>query len=90
MTPEDAYSLLECIAKISGTEGCLKRMKPEGHEVEDEKAAKVAEVMAKNAMLFVLNGIGDVEKAIYFNGNVNAVADKLCFLTLEGKHKWQK
>lgn len=57
---------------------------------EDEKAAKVAEVMAKNAMLFVLNGIGDVEKAIYFNGNVNAVADKLCFLTLEGKHKWQK
>jgi hypothetical protein len=43
MTPEDAYSLLECIAKISGTEGCLKRMKPEGHEVEDEKVAREAE-----------------------------------------------
>lgn len=56
----------------------------------DEKAAKVSGLMSKNAMLFVLNGIGDIEKAIYFNGNVNAVADKLCFLTLEGKHKWQK
>lgn len=40
MEPEDAYKLLECIAKISGTEKCLKRMKPEGHEVLDEQIAK--------------------------------------------------
>jgi len=39
MTPEDAYLLLECIAKISGTEGRLKRLKPEGHEILDEKKA---------------------------------------------------
>lgn len=39
MSPEDAYSILECIARISGTEKNLKRMKPEGHEVLDEKTA---------------------------------------------------
>ena len=33
MSAEDAYSILECIARISGTESRLKRMKPEGHEV---------------------------------------------------------
>ena len=43
MTPESAYSLLECIAKISGTEARLKKMTPEGHEILDEEtAAEVA------------------------------------------------
>lgn len=36
MSPSDAYSLLECIAKISGTTDRLRRVKPEGHEIEDE------------------------------------------------------
>lgn len=40
MRAEDAYQLLECIAKISGTKGRLKRMKPEGHEVQDELIAQ--------------------------------------------------
>lgn len=40
MQPEDAYSLLESIAKISGTEDRLKRMKPEGHEIADEELAE--------------------------------------------------
>ncbi len=40
MSAEDAYNLLECIAKISGTIDRLKRMKPEGHEVIDEQTAK--------------------------------------------------
>ena len=42
MSAEEAYSLLECIAKISGTQDRLKRMKPEGHEVEDEMIAEEA------------------------------------------------
>lgn len=45
MSPKDAYSLLGCIAKISGTTDKLKKMKPEGHEVEDEIVA--AEVAAE-------------------------------------------
>lgn len=40
MSAEDAYELLDCIAQISGTADRLKRMKPEGHEVKDEKVAK--------------------------------------------------
>ena len=40
LSPEDAYSLLECIAKISGTESMLKRLTPEGHEVLDEQIAQ--------------------------------------------------
>ena len=39
MAPEDAYSLLECIAKISGTTDRLKKVKPEGHEIKDEEIA---------------------------------------------------
>ena len=49
MSLEEAYSILECIAKISGTIDCLKRTSPEGHKVicgdEDSKKdqAKQAE-----------------------------------------------
>ena len=39
MSAEDAYSLLECIAKISGTINRLKRLTPEGHEILDEQIA---------------------------------------------------
>ncbi len=39
MSAEDAYGLLECIAKISGTEERLQRLTPEGHEIIDEQIA---------------------------------------------------
>ena len=65
MTPEDAYSLLECIAKISGTESCLKRMKPEGHEVEDEKVAREAgEAVRRGAFRFSECGIPVDRKSV--------------------------
>ena len=47
MSPEDAYSLLECIAKISGTEDRLKKMTPEGHEILDEETAMEVSKEAK-------------------------------------------
>ena len=40
MSPEDAYAILSSIAKISGTEDCLKKMSAEGHEILDEKQAE--------------------------------------------------
>lgn len=40
MTPEEAYTLLDCIAQISGTSDRLKKMQPEGHEVLDEELAE--------------------------------------------------
>lgn len=39
MNPEDAYEILLSIAKVSNTVDRLKRMKPEGHEILDEKIA---------------------------------------------------
>lgn len=39
MSAEDAYALLESIAKISGTLDRLKRLTPEGHEILDEALA---------------------------------------------------
>lgn len=47
MSPEEAYTLLECIAKISGTEKRLKKVKPEGQEIKDEETAKEIEKVAK-------------------------------------------
>jgi len=58
MSKEDAYELLECIAKISGTEDRLKLMKPEGHEIEDEKIAKeVKEIARRGSFNFAECGI---------------------------------
>lgn len=53
MSPEEAYSLLESIAKISGTESRLKKMKPEGHEIQDEEtAAEVAQEARRGPFRF--------------------------------------
>ena len=40
MSKEDAYSILESIARISGTEDRLRRVKADGHELEDERTAR--------------------------------------------------
>ena len=47
MSPEAAYGLLECIAKISGTEDRLKRMEPTGHQILDEQIAEEVRITAK-------------------------------------------
>ena len=39
MSAEDAYLLLECIAKISGTQSRLKRMQPEGSSYTERSLA---------------------------------------------------
>ena len=58
MQPEEAYSLLESIAKISGTSSRLKRMKPEGHEILDEQTAQeVQEEVRRGPFRFSAVGI---------------------------------
>lgn len=58
MTAEDAYSLLECIAKISGTSDRLKRMSPEGHEILDQQIAdEVKETVRRGPFRFSECGI---------------------------------
>ena len=63
MSAEDAYSLLECIAKISGTTDRLMRMKPEGHEVMDEETAEeISEESRRGPFKFSMCGIKPGEK----------------------------
>ena len=58
MTAEDAYGLLECIAKISGTGDRLKRMSPEGHEILDQQIAdEVKEIARRGPFRFSECGI---------------------------------
>ena len=58
MSPEDAYGLLESIAKISGTLDRLHRLTPEGHEVLDEQiATEVRETSRRGPFHFSECGI---------------------------------
>ena len=53
MSAEDAYGLLECIAKISGTLDRLQRLTPEGHEILDEQSAnEVRETVRRGPFRF--------------------------------------
>lgn len=53
MSAEDAYGLLECIAKISGTLDRLQRLTPEGHEILDEQIAnEVRETIRRGPFRF--------------------------------------
>ena len=55
MSAEDAYDLLECIAKISGTIARLHRLTPEGHEIYDEQLAnEVRETARRGPFRFSL------------------------------------
>ena len=66
MSPEDAYSILESIAKISGTIDCLKRLTPEGHEIlDDEIANDVKENARRGPFRFSEVGIKTGEKIVY-------------------------
>ena len=66
MSPEDAYSILESIAKISGTIDCLKRLTPEGHEIlDDEIANDVKENARRGPFRFSEVGIKPGEKIVY-------------------------
>lgn len=66
MEAEDAYALLECIAKISGTIDRLHRVQPTGHEIEDEKLAdEVKENARRGPFSFSQCGIKPGEKIVY-------------------------
>lgn len=68
MSPEDAYAILESIAKISGTTDRLKKMKPEGHEIEDEKMAQeIKESSRRGPFRFGECGIRSGAELVYID-----------------------
>lgn len=66
MSKEDAYAILESIAKISGTLDRLKRRKPTGQEIKEEKLADEARENAKrSAFRFSQVGIEPGEHIVF-------------------------
>lgn len=58
MSAEDAYALLESIAKLSGTMDKLKRLTPNGHEILDEQmAAEVQEEVKERKSPFSFSSV---------------------------------
>lgn len=85
MTADDAYAILETIAKISGTTRRLRYCTPEGHEILDEKnAADVEEGHAylesehlKRATVCVQDLYADIKAELLKFGQVTVDAKKL-------------
>lgn len=68
MSKEDAFSILRCIAKISGTEDKLKRLDPEGHEIIDEEIAEeIREKSRRDNFRFAMCGIEEGELIQFVN-----------------------
>lgn len=58
MAPEDAYAVLEAIARISGTEDRLHRVTPTGEQLEEEREAeKTRETSRKPPFRFSMVGL---------------------------------
>lgn len=67
MTADEAYSIFECIAEISGTKSRLKLRTPEGHEKTDEDLAKKMneEVQRRKAVDFYELGLKKGEELVF-------------------------
>ena len=58
MTPEDAYAILEAIARISGTINRLHRVTPTGEQIEEEREAEeIREASRKPPFRFSMVGL---------------------------------
>lgn len=71
MSPEDAYAILEAIARISGTEDKLHRVTPTGEQIEEEREAEEArrdvERGKRSRFRFSMVGIKPGEKVVFTN-----------------------
>lgn len=77
MSPEEAYSILDAIARISGTEGRLKRVRPTGEQLEDEREAEESRRPRRPPLRFSAIGIeeGDVLSFVDDPSKTVTVAD---------------
>ncbi len=55
-----------------------------------EDVKKVCDTYSNGALIYALDRLREIEKALFFNGNIQVLADKMLFSFLEGKHKWLK
>ena len=75
MSPEDAYAILEAIAKISGTTDRLHRVTPTGDEVKaEEEAAEIKSEARRGPFRFPMIGV-EPGVEIQFYNDENVVAE---------------
>lgn len=58
--------------------------------ISEKDASEICKTFSNGALLHVSDKLREIEKAIFFNGNVQVLADSMLFSFLEGKHKWLK
>lgn len=58
--------------------------------ISKEDAENICKTYSSGALLHASDKLREIEKALFFNGNVQALADSMLFSFLEGKHKWLK
>ena len=74
MTPEDAYAILEAIARISGTSDRLHRVTPTGEQLEEEREAEeTREASRKPPLRFSMIGLHPGDK-VAFVGDPTKIA----------------
>ena len=82
MTKEDAYKILECIAIISGTEDRLKKLKPEGHEIQDEE---LADQNRRPPFRFSMIGLKPGDEITFIDGVTKAIVQSDSKILFDGK-----
>ena len=74
MAPEDAYAILEAIARISGTSDRLHRVTPTGEQIEEEREAEeTREASRKPPCRFSMVGLKPGDRVV-FTGDPEKVA----------------
>lgn len=74
MAPEDAYAILEAIARISGTSDRLHRVTPTGEQIEEEREAEeTREASRKPPFRFSMVGLKPGDRVV-FTGDPEKVA----------------
>lgn len=87
MSAEDAFSLLESIAKISGTQDHLRRLTPEGHEVLDEEiAAEIVETVRRGPFRFSACNIPFGSEVVFIDDpNIKAIVVDDRYIEYDGE-----
>ena len=65
MSAEDAYSILEAIARISGTENRLHRVTPTGEQLEEEREAEQTRSARRAPFRFSMVGLKPGDKVAF-------------------------
>lgn len=74
MAPEDAYAILEAIARISGTSDRLHRVTPTGEQIEEEREAEeTREASRKPPFRFSMVGLKPGDR-VAFTGDPEKIA----------------